>query len=169
MPISVKTHKLLWGRAAGRCSHPECRINLFEDETETDDHTLVGENCHMVAESDHGPRGDPSVPMERRNSYNNLILLCRNHHKIIDTQEGEYTVECLRKMKADHEQWVREQLGFDAAKQRDDEYYADIVDKWERRRAWMTGKLGRAGFSPAGSHPLMCRWTRTCANCPRGS
>jgi hypothetical protein len=139
---------MLWGRAAGRCSHPECRIDLYEDETETDDPTLVGENCHMVAESDDGPRADPSVPVERRNSYNNLILLCRNHHKVIDAQEGEYTLTRLRTMKANHEQWVREQLGFDTAKQKDVEYYADVVDKREKMidldnwSAWTSWILG---------------------------
>ncbi|WP_407120950.1 HNH endonuclease [Bradyrhizobium sp. STM 3561] len=148
MAISVKTQKMLWGRAAGRCSHPECRIDLYEDETETDDPTLVGENCHMVAESNDGPRADPTIPMERRNSYNNLILLCRNHHKVIDAQVGEYTLERLRKIKADHEQWVREQLGFDAEKQREDEYYAEVVDKWAEMAglatwtAWTSWVLG---------------------------
>jgi len=132
MTISVKTQKMLWGRAAGRCSRPDCRQDLFEDETEADDPTLVGENCHIVAESDDGPRGDPSMPLERRNSYGNLILLCRDHHKVIDAQEGEYTVLRLHEMKATHEAWVAAQLGFDAAKQRDDELYAGIVEKWEQ-------------------------------------
>lgn len=123
---------MLWGRAAGRCSLPECRVDLYEDETETDDPTLVGENCHIVAESDNGPRSDASVPIAQRNSYGNLILLCRNHHKVIDTQEGEYTVERLLEMKANHEAWVKEQLGFDEGKQLDDEQYAEIVDYWEK-------------------------------------
>jgi hypothetical protein len=72
------------------------------------------------------------MPVERRNSYANLILLCRNHHKVIDAQEGEYTVERLHQMKAQHEAWVREQLGFDEAKLRDDEQYGSIIDNWER-------------------------------------
>ena len=113
--ISVKTQKMLWGRAAGRCSKPDCRVDLYEDETETDDSTLVGENCHIVAEKDDGPRPDPAMPVARRNSYANLILLCRNHHKVIDAQEGEYTVELLHRMKSEHEAWAREKLGFDAA------------------------------------------------------
>lgn len=123
---------MLWGRAAGRCSYPECRIDLYEDESETDDPTLIGENCHMVADSDDGPRADPSISRDLRNSYNNLILLCRNHHKVIDSQEKKHSLERLREMKAEHERWVREQLGFDAAKQKDDEYYASVVDKWEQ-------------------------------------
>jgi hypothetical protein len=132
MTISLMTQKMLWGRAAGRCSHPECRISLFEDQTLTDNAALIGENCHIVSESDDGPRGNPTMPMDERNSYANLILLCRNHHKIIDAQFGEYTVARLQQMKTDHESWVRDQLGFDAAKQFDDEQYARIVDNWEK-------------------------------------
>lgn len=129
--ISLMTQKMLWGRAAGRCSNPKCRISLFEDETLTDNAALIGENCHIVAEKDGGPRADPLMPMDERNSYANLILFCRNDHKIVDAQEGEYTVERLQQMKAGHKSWVRDQLGFDAAKQFDDEQYAKIVDTWE--------------------------------------
>lgn len=132
MSVSLKTQKMLWGRAAGRCSMPSCRIDLYEDETETDDPTLVGENCHIVAERDNGPRADAMMPTLRRNTYSNLILLCRNHHKVIDAQEGEYTVEHLHKIKDEHEKWVREQLGLDINQQHDEEQYAGIIDKWER-------------------------------------
>ena len=143
---------MLWGRAAGRCS--KCRKDLYEDETETDDPTLVGENCHIVAASDDGPRADPAMPIEQRDSYANLILLCRNDHKIVDTQVGEYTVQRLQDMKTEHEAWVRQQLGFDEAKQHDDEQYAAIVDEWERLahlgnwQAWSSHVLG-------GDHPSM--------------
>ena len=147
MGISLKTQKMLWGRAAGRCSEPACRKYLFEDETETDDATLVGENCHIVAEEDGGPRGDPKMPAEQRSKYANLILLCRNHHKIIDAQPGKYTVESLHDMKAVHEEWVRTQLGFNIKKQWDDEHYANIIDTWEKLahlnewKAWSSSML----------------------------
>jgi HNH endonuclease len=146
---------MLWGRAAGRCSKPDCRIDLYEDETETDDPTLLGENCHIIAESDDGPRADPRMPLSRRNDYRNLILLCRNHHKLIDAQEGEYPVETLHRMKATHEAWVKEQLGFDEARQFDEEQYAGMIDTWERLahvdhwRAWSSHVLsyGQPGMS----------------------
>lgn len=150
MTITVKTQKMLWGRAAGRCSMPECRIELVQDATETDDETLIGENCHIVAESVEGPRANPMMPLEKRNAYNNLILLCNNHHKIIDSQEGEYTVERLHEIKENHERWVREQLGIDTNKQYDEEIYAGMIDTWMRLahidewEGW-TGNLLSAG------------------------
>lgn len=111
---------------------PNCRKYLFEDATETDDPTLVGENCHIVAEHDNGPRPNATMAMAGRNAYANLVLMCSDHHKVIDAQEHHYTVDLLHKIKADHEQWVREQLGFDAKRLRDDEAYASIVDEWGR-------------------------------------
>lgn len=132
MTITLKTQKMLWGRAAGRCSMPECRMELVQDATETDDETVIGENCHIVGESDEGPRADPTISMERRNTYQNLILLCNNHHKVIDSQEGEYTVARLHEIKSNHERWVREQLGIDDSKQYDEEVYAGMIDTWMR-------------------------------------
>jgi hypothetical protein len=123
---------MLWGRAAGRCAEPTCRRQLFEDATETDDPSVIGENCHIVAEKDDGPRPNPAMPLEARNAYSNLILMCRNHHKMIDDQENKYTVERLHDMKDAHEKWVRENLEYDAAKQQDDEKYADMLDTWQR-------------------------------------
>ena len=69
--------KMLWGRAAGRCSHPDCRMDVFFEEREADTPTLVGENCHIIAENDGGSRSDYSVPLDQNNSYSNLILMCR--------------------------------------------------------------------------------------------
>jgi len=132
MTIALKTQKMLWGRSAARCSMPECRIELVQNATETDDETVIGENCHIVAESDEGPRANPTMPLEQRNTYNNLILLCSNHHKIIDSQEGEYTVARLHEIKKNHEGWVREQLGIDDNRQYDEEIYAGIIDTWMR-------------------------------------
>ncbi|OWK45158.1 transposase [Fimbriiglobus ruber] len=42
--------------------------------------------------------------------YNNLILLCKVHHKKVDDQPETYPIEKLREMKAAHERWVKERL-----------------------------------------------------------
>lgn len=48
---------------------------------------------------------------EQRDSYANLILLCRHHHALIDLIEEKYPVELLHQIKTEHEQWVIESLG----------------------------------------------------------
>jgi HNH endonuclease len=134
MAPTFKTQVMLWGRAAHRCALPECRIELVSDPTETDDESLIGEVCHIVAQSNAGPRGDPSFSPSQRDKYANLILLCRNHHKIVDDQSSAFTVERLREIKAIHELWVNSSLeGFDPAEQRDREVYASYVEEFVKR------------------------------------
>ena len=147
MAISLKTRKMLWGRAANRCARKNCRIELVIDSTETDDESLIGEECHIVAETLSGPRGRSELTPEERDRYSNLILMCAVHHKQIDDQPNHYTVEYLHQLKAEHEAWVRESLeGYDPAKQRHDEYYADLtqefcdrvdIDNWKQWASWV--------------------------------
>lgn len=68
-----RTVKLLWGRAAGRCAMPECRIELFADATEYDPIVTIGEMAHGAAASDGGPRANPKLRNQERNDYNNLL------------------------------------------------------------------------------------------------
>lgn len=119
------------------------------DASETDDESLVGEACHIVAKEPSGPRGDSPLTSEQRDKYTNLILLCNVHHKLVDDQPNTYTVQRLIEMKANHEKWVRESLQeFDPAKQHDDELYAAYIEEWVTRAdldkwsAWSSHVLG---------------------------
>jgi len=134
MSISVKTRKMLWGRSGNICAMPECRLELFVDETVTDDNSLIGEECHIIAQKPDSPRGDSSYPEEKLDCYNNLILLCANHHKIVDDQPNKYTVEFLKQLKIEHENWVQESLrDYDQKQQREEEIYAHYMDEWVER------------------------------------
>ncbi len=147
MSITLKTRKMLWGRAANRCAY--CRKELVIDSTETDDESVVGEECHIVGEKEDGPRGISPLTHEQRDKYGNLVLLCCVHHKMVDDQPGEYSVDRLTQLKNEHESWVRTSLAeFDADKQRDDEQYADIVqelcdrtdiDNWQNWTSFLLG------------------------------
>lgn len=57
MSISLKTHKMLWGRAGSKCAFTGCRKDLVVDATETDDESVVGEECHIIARKSDGARG----------------------------------------------------------------------------------------------------------------
>ncbi len=122
---------MLWGRAGNRCAMPECRIELVMNATETDDESLIGEECHIVARKPDGPRGSETFPEDKIDKYENLILMCGVHHKIIDDQPNKYTVDFLKEFKSSHESWVKTSLdGYNPQKQRDDETYASYVEKW---------------------------------------
>lgn len=132
MSISLKTRKMLWGRSGNRCAFPDCRRELVEDETLTDDPSIIGEEAHIVARKEGGPRGESELTKKERNQFDNLILLCRNHHKIIDDQVEKYTVDKLKRMKEDHLAWVQNNLDFDKDRQNDELTYSAYIDEWSQ-------------------------------------
>jgi hypothetical protein len=67
--------------------------------------TIVGEEAHIYSASPDGPRYDPNYPAVKLETYENRILLCRNHHIFIDSESGRaYDAETLLEMKKRHEQ-----------------------------------------------------------------
>ncbi|WP_052005232.1 HNH endonuclease [Leptospira sp. B5-022] len=99
MTISEKDSKILWGRAAGHCSNPDCFIELTQKLNDGDAFNL-GEMAHIIARNSDGPRGN-DLPED--NSYANLILLCPTCHTRVDKAPLEYPVSLLHKWKLDHE------------------------------------------------------------------
>jgi HNH endonuclease len=80
------------------------------ERTATDPAAIVGDEAHIVARSSGGPRSE-LLDERMIDAYENLILLCKVHHKLVDDQQGEYTKEHLGKIKARHEEWVAQTLG----------------------------------------------------------
>lgn len=103
MSISNPEVKRLYGLAAGRCSI--CKISVFENSVH------IGEMAHMIAKSINGPRGG-EVVVGGRDSYDNLILLCANHHLEVDQNPYFYTTSKLREIKNDHEEYVSRVLSY---------------------------------------------------------
>lgn len=106
MSITEKTRKDLWAKSGNRCAI--CRKEFFSCIDKEDFN--IGEECHIVSSQPNGPRhidnyGD-------YDSIDNIILLCRNHHKEIDDPANLkiYTVEKLAEIKKNHEQWVSQCL-----------------------------------------------------------
>lgn len=136
MSISVLNRKILWGRSGNRCSFPGCNLEL--DIASEGKHTVIGEECHIEAQSPGGPRYNPDL--SDVDGHENLILLCPSHHKIIDSNPEEYTVEKLKKMKADHENRVSGLLSSDRKHIDSNMFYESVVsyiemmlefDNWE--------------------------------------
>lgn len=102
--------KILWALSGGCCAI--CRTTLVVPrEVELDDHSVIGEMAHIYPQSPGGPRGN--VPFTgNRDHHSNLVLLCGNHHKVVDDQENGWPVERMKKLKADHEAWVAETLAY---------------------------------------------------------
>ena len=105
-----QTVKLLWGRAAGRCSAPECRISLIADEKDYDPAVPIGDIAHVEAASNSGPRPNSALTQSEKNDYKNLILLCKNCHDKFDKQKHFYSEEYIKELKRGHEDWVKASL-----------------------------------------------------------
>lgn len=142
-----KTLKTLWGRAASRCSM--CKMELVMSATESDDESLVGEACHIIADKVEGPRGESPLPADQRNKYENLVLLCNVHHKQVDDQVGAFPIERLHEIKAAHETWVRTQLS------KKEQLPTDLEEAERTRRSQLLSRLRKLyllshdGISPA--------------------
>ncbi|HQN42765.1 MAG TPA: HNH endonuclease [Anaerolineaceae bacterium] len=108
MAITEKTRKILWAHSGNRCAI--CRLELTIDASKVSDEVIIGEECHIVAHENNGPRGNSPLSSNDRDKPSNLILLCRNHHKSIDDQPDIYTVDVLTRIKKEHEAWVRSRL-----------------------------------------------------------
>lgn len=88
----------------------DCRVELFVTEDDYDPVCVIGEMGHIAASSNTGPRAHLELDMRARDSYDNLILLCRNCHRKVDTLKLSYPRERLLDIKANHEAWVRTAL-----------------------------------------------------------
>ena len=104
-PSTVRRLDTLSGN---ECAHPECTKKLIAE----DGISIISKICHIAAASKDGPRYDSSMTDDDRRGFDNLILLCDEHHVIIDNKENEgvYPTLLLKKWKNDHEKKVLELL-----------------------------------------------------------
>jgi len=94
-PTAVKR---LFALSKNQCAFPDCKVPIIEPSG-----VVTGIICHIKARNKRGPRYDAKQTAEERHSFENLILLCSRHSKIIDSQPKQFTVELLSEMKEIHE------------------------------------------------------------------
>jgi hypothetical protein len=108
-----ETLKVLFALSGNQCANPECTNTLIEPATEKSDALVIAHICHIYAISTDGPRGKSGFTEEELNSPDNLILLCRNHHAVVDGQHETYPAYMLKKWKQTHESEMRKRLTSD--------------------------------------------------------
>jgi len=109
MPPSNQVKLIVWTKAAGRCSFPNCQTELVIEQ-HADGSKPIGEVAHIVAEQPDGPRGTSHLTTKQRNQPPNLMLLCPSCHTKVDKAPHTFTVERLTGIKHQHEAWVRKSL-----------------------------------------------------------
>ena len=91
----------LFAKSANKCSYPDCQNHLFSFAD-----VFVGQICHISGVMPDSARFNIDMSNEEKRQYDNLILLCHEHHIMIDQRPDEYPAELLKKLKRNHEDSV---------------------------------------------------------------
>jgi hypothetical protein len=93
----LATIKTLFAEAVD-CAFPGCNeALLLRDRGQT---SVTAEIAHVRSGAASGPRHDPAYPPELVDSDENLVLLCRKHHVVVDRHDARYTVDELLEWKS---------------------------------------------------------------------
>lgn len=95
----ISTIKKLFALSGNKCAFSECKQELI-----TEDRVIVADICHIEGEKENSPRYNSERRPEELDDFPNLILMCKTHHKIIDDNEGKFSVDELLRIKNNHEQ-----------------------------------------------------------------
>ena len=99
--VTPATFQRLCMLSGNECAMPNCQKKLIAE----DGITKISKVCHIEAASEGGSRFNASMTDDQRRGFDNLILLCDEHHSIIDNKENEekYPVDLLKEWKRTHE------------------------------------------------------------------
>ena len=103
--IPEKVRYLLWAKSAGRCEFDGCNKPLWRDGL-TQIEMNFSDVAHIIGDQPKGPRGHAILSEKYRSDVNNIMLMCLDHHRMIDQIVKNYSEETLRKMKIQHEEQV---------------------------------------------------------------
>jgi len=96
--ITEKTIKRLYALSGNQCAFPDCNIFLLSSGSEINFSNI----CHIEAAEPGGQRYNSTSDDNYRRIYENLLLLCANHH--LQTNDiVKYTEVILQEMRRDHE------------------------------------------------------------------
>jgi hypothetical protein len=95
---SPSVEKALFAKSGNRCAFQNCSVVLVDDNGYN-----IGEIGHITANNPGGPRYDATLTDKERNASSNLLVLCSNHHTLIDSDVETYSVDVLQQMKIEAE------------------------------------------------------------------
>lgn len=105
--ITTKNQNLLWAISAGRCEYKGCNKVLHMDILTKKKYNSAY-IAHIVADKPGGPRGDAIRSELLCDDISNLMLLCNEHHNLVDKVDIEgHSESRLLAMKRQHEARIR--------------------------------------------------------------
>lgn len=105
--IPEKIKIILMGKSGGKCEFRGCNKIILQ-ETLTGKSGIYSNFAHIIADRVNGPRGNKELSPKLAQAESNIMVLCFEHHKLIDENENEYPVVMLNEMKEDHEKYINE-------------------------------------------------------------
>jgi len=110
--IPEKVVNLLWARSAGRCQYEGCNEILSRDIL-TKRNYNAAYIAHIIAAEPDGPRGDIILSPKHCQDFENLMLMCDKHHRLIDRIDVYgHSVDRLVAMKRRHEELIERLTNF---------------------------------------------------------
>lgn len=99
------TLRELYVYSGNRCAFTDCNAQLL-----LPDGNWNCQTAHINAVGESAARGKHDLDEEQLREPSNLVLMCLKHHEIVDGVDADerYTVDVVKKMKADHERGYRE-------------------------------------------------------------
>ena len=94
----LETIKILYGLSRNLCAFPGCAALMI-----IEDNIVSSTIAHIQGKRPDSPRYNSNMTDEERDSVQNLIVLCPNHHNLVDKDPKMYNTEFLMQMKTNHE------------------------------------------------------------------
>ena len=105
------TKDILAKRAAFKCSNPDCRVSTVGPNVDSNKATPIGEAAHIFGARPNSKRYRSDMTDATRAEITNAIWLCRNCHKLIDSDDKKYTSNILFAWREEHEEYIQSKLG----------------------------------------------------------
>ena len=109
--FNKKTVDTLAKRSAFKCSNPDCRVGTVGPNSDPYKSVILGEAAHIFGARPKSKRFNSAMTDALRAEITNAIWLCRNCHKLIDSDEKYYSSEVLFGWRELHERYVQNELG----------------------------------------------------------
>ncbi|GJL62866.1 MAG: hypothetical protein NPIRA04_15200 [Nitrospirales bacterium] len=109
--FNQKTIDTVAKRAAFQCSNPDCRALTVGPNSDPQKSTIIGEAAHIFGARPGSKRYSAQMTDITRAEITNAIWLCRNCHKLVDTDEIKHSKEILFAWREQHENYVQSELG----------------------------------------------------------
>jgi hypothetical protein len=103
--VAAAAQAALWVLSSGRCYFPHCAQPVIMM-IRPDIYRKNVQIAHIHGVKPDSPRHRPNMPVDERDGFGNLMLMCTPHHSEIDNKTDgatRYPAELLRRWKAEHE------------------------------------------------------------------